>query len=55
MGGGGFMADPRITIGLSPVVMDKLDRLCEEKGLKRPALLSIAIDKLWKEEHPDEK
>lgn len=49
------MADPRITIGLSPVVMDKLDRLCEEKGLKRPALLSIAIDKLWKEEHPDEK
>ena len=55
MGGGGFMADPRITVGLSPVVMDKLDRLCEVKGLKRPALLSIAIDKLWKEEHPDEK
>ena len=49
------MADPRITVGLSPVVMDKLDRLCEEKGLKRPALQSIAIDKLWKEEHPDEK
>ena len=49
------MADPRITVGLSPVVMDNLDRLCEEKGLKRPALLSIAIDKLWKEEHPDEK
>ena len=49
------MADPRITVGLSPVVMEKLDRLCEEKGLKRPALLSIAIDKLWKEEHPDEK
>lgn len=49
------MADPRITVGLSPVVMDKLDRLCEEKGLKRPALLSIAIDKLWQEEHPDEK
>ena len=49
------MADPRITVGLCPVVMDKLDRLCEEKGLKRPALLSIAIDKLWKEEHPDEK
>ena len=49
------MADPRITGGRSPVVMDKLDRRCEEKGLKRPALLSIAIDKLWKEEHPDEK
>lgn len=49
------MADPRITVGLSPVVMNKLDRLCEEKGLKRPALLSIVIDKLWKEEHPDEK
>lgn len=49
------MADARITVGLSPVVLEKLDRLCEEKGLRRPALLSIAIDKLWKEEHPDEK
>lgn len=54
--GGDCMAEAlRITVGLSPVVLDKLDQLCEEKGVKRPALVSIAIDKLWKEEHPDEK
>lgn len=45
----------KITVGLTPIIADKLDQLCEEKGLRRPALLSVAIDKLWKEEHPDEK
>lgn len=46
------MADSKkITVGLSPIIMEKLDQLCEEKGLKRPAVISIAIDKLWKEEH----
>lgn len=41
----------KITVQLSPVILEKLDRICEEKGIRRPAALSIAIDKLWKEEH----
>lgn len=45
----------KITVGLAPVTMEKLDQLCQQKGVKRPAVISIAIDKLWKEEHTDEK
>jgi len=41
----------KITVQLSPVILEKLDRICEEKGIRRPAALSIAIDKLWKEEY----
>lgn len=43
----------KITVTLSPVVMEKLDKMCEEKGIKRPAVISIALDKMWKEEHTD--
>ena len=50
------MADvTRITIALAEGTMDKLDELCEEKGVKRPAIISFAIDKLWKEEHADKE
>lgn len=45
----------KITVGLSPGIMEKLDRICAEKGVKRPAAISIAIEKLWKEEYSDEK
>lgn len=45
----------RIGLTLSPRTVEKLDRICAEKGVKRPAAVSFAIDKLWKEEHPDEK
>ena len=45
----------RMTIALSPGIMEKLDRICAEKGVKRPAAVSIAIEKLWKEEYSDEK
>lgn len=45
----------KITVSLSPVIMEKLDKMCEEKGIKRPAAISIALDKMWKEEHADEK
>lgn len=49
------MADgKKITVQLSPVVMQKLDQICKEKGLRRPAAISIAIDKLWKEEQAAE-
>lgn len=45
----------RVTLGLSSGVMEKLDRICADKGLRRPAAVSIAIDKLWKEEYVDQK
>lgn len=45
----------KISIALAPGVMEKLDALCAEKGVKRPAVISFAIDKLWKEEHVDDK
>lgn len=43
----------RVTVALASSTMEKLDKLCAEKGVKRPAVISFAIDKLWKEEHPD--
>lgn len=50
------MADTRkITVGLSPGIMDKLDKICAEKGVKRPAAISVAIERLWKEEYADKK
>lgn len=45
----------RVTVALSPVVMEKLDQMCADKGVKRPAIISFAIDKLWKEEYSDKK
>lgn len=45
----------RIAIGLSPGILDKLDQICAEKGVKRPAAISVAIEKLWKEEYADKK
>lgn len=45
----------KITVALAPQIMDKLDGICAEKGIKRPAALSIAIERLWKEEYADEK
>lgn len=44
----------KITVQLSPVVLQKLDQICKEKGIRRPAAMSIAIDKLWKEDHAAE-
>jgi len=43
----------RVQLTLATNVRDKLDELCREKGMMRPALVSLAIDKLWKEEHSD--
>ena len=54
--GGDFMAETRkISIALAESTMEKLDRYCADKGIKRPSAISIAIDKLWKEEYADEK
>ena len=45
----------KISVALAPSTMEKLDELCREKGVKRRAVISFAIDLLWKEEHTDEK
>ena len=45
----------RIGLTLSPGTVEKLDKICKEKGVKRPAAVSFAIDLLWKEEYSDEK
>jgi len=45
----------RVGLTLSPRTVEKLDQICAEKGVKRPAAVSFAIDMLWKEEHTDEK
>lgn len=52
--GGDFMPDgTKITVKLEPSIMEKLERICEAKGIRRPAAISIAIEKLWKEEYAD--
>lgn len=45
----------KITILLSDNILEKLDKICEDKGVKRPSAISFAIDKLWKEEYADKK
>ena len=45
----------RVQLTLAPNIREKLDELCREKGMMRPALVTLAIDKLWKEEHPDKQ
>lgn len=43
----------RLSVTLAPKVLEKLDILCREKGVSRPAIVALALDKFWKEEHPD--
>lgn len=43
----------KITVKLDQGIMEKLERICEAKGIRRPAAISIAIEKLWKEEYAD--
>lgn len=43
----------RLSVTLAPKTLEKLDILCREKGVNRPAIVAIALDKYWKEEHPD--
>lgn len=45
----------RVQLTLAPSVRDKLDELCREKGMMRPALVSMLIDKYWKEERADKE
>lgn len=43
----------RVQITLRPEVLERLDVLAREMGLKRSAVLSVLINEKWKEEHTD--
>ena len=43
----------RVQISLRSDVLERLDVLALEMGLKRSAVLSLLINEKWKEEHTD--
>lgn len=45
----------RYQMTFSPKTAEKLQKLATDKGLTKSALVAVAIDKLWKEERPDEE
>ena len=49
------MAYSRVQITLPPAVLERLDALGEELGLRRSALVAMLINEKWKEVHQDEK
>ena len=54
--GGRSMANSkRLQVTVSESTLERLLAICEDKGLSRSAVLSLALDKLWKEEYADRK
>lgn len=54
--GGRSMANSkRLQVTVSESTLERLLAICEDKGLSRSAVLSLALDKLWKEEYADKK
>lgn len=52
--GGISMAESqRLQATLPKVAMDRLNQISEEKGLSKSAVVALAIEKIWKEEHAD--
>jgi len=43
----------RLQVMLSPKTFEKLQNLVVEKGLSKAAIVTLALDKLWKEEVGD--
>ena len=43
----------RVQISLRSDVLERLDVLAREMGLKRSAVLSLLINEKWKEDHTD--
>lgn len=43
----------RVQVTIAKNVLEKLDRTCREKGMRRSAVIALALDKLWKEEEAD--
>jgi Ribbon-helix-helix protein, copG family. len=44
------MASQTIRVSLSEIALEKLDELCQQKGVKRGAIIAIAIDLMTQEE-----
>lgn len=50
------MADTkRLQATVKAGTMERLEQICEDKGISKSAVLALAIDKLWKEEYGDKK
>ena len=45
----------RMQVTLAPFIAEKLDRYCEERGVKRSAVIALALSKLWEEESGTDK
>lgn len=45
----------RVQITLPPAVLERLDVLGVEMGLKRSAVIALLINEKWKEEHSENK
>lgn len=43
----------RLQVTVSKSSLERLLVICQDKGLSRSAGVSLAIDKLWKEEYAD--
>lgn len=54
--GGARMVDSqRLQVTVSKSTLERLIAICGDKGLSRSAGVSLAIDKLWKEEYADKQ
>lgn len=40
----------RVQVTLAQNVVEKLEAYCREKGMKRSAVITLALNNLWKEE-----
>lgn len=45
----------RLQVTVSKNTLERLIEICGDKGISRSAGVSLAIDKLWKEEYADKK
>lgn len=48
------MAGTKITMTFSDKTLGVLDKLAEDKGMKRSAIVALALDEFWKEQQKGE-
>lgn len=46
-------AGSRLNISISEETMQKLDKISQEMGISRSAVITVLIREKWKEEHSD--
>lgn len=44
----------RIQVTVGPKVLEKLDKTCEEKGVRRSAIVSLALDEYLRKEEREQ-